>query len=156
MVKENVKKYIFFLVIPICAIFFMIYVDTIWQPDYWLRSICKIGVFAGIPIVFAYVFKISLRELFRWHGKKSFLISLGLGVLTYIGILVLYAGFSRLIDLNQIRTTLGNTMNVNAENFIFVALYIACINSFLEEFFFSRYFVFEDEGTVWKNICLWI
>lgn len=136
MNKCFLQKWGFFIIIPCVVILFMLFVDVVWQLDYWLRAGCKIIVFALLPIFLAFKLKISLRELFRWHGRKPFLISLGLGIFTYFGILALYILFSSFIDLHQIRTALGDTMNVTPENFILVALYIACINSFLEEFFF--------------------
>ena len=44
-----------------------------------------------------------------------------------------------LIDYSNVTKSLTESMGITADNFIYVAFYIAIINSFLEEFFFRGY-----------------
>lgn len=134
-------KGIYIVVISSLLTFAMVFVDAIIQPPYFQKSIIKIVLFLLIPIIYLVISKQELnviKRMFKFE-KKSFIKSLLLGIGVYVAIIVAYFIFKDLIDLNNIEETLSTTMKVNADNFIFVALYISFINSLLEEFFFRGY-----------------
>ncbi|MBQ4344013.1 MAG: CPBP family intramembrane metalloprotease [Erysipelotrichaceae bacterium] len=79
-----------------------------------------------------------MKQLFILD-KKNLLFSFGLGAFVYFVIMSAYFIFRNMIDLNTIQNALLSNVGVSAENFLFVALYISFINSFLEEFFFRGY-----------------
>ncbi len=119
----------------------MAYIDAIIQPPYLQKSLLKIVLFLIVPMVYFMINKDEikhLKKLFNIQKKpmiKAFI--LGLGV--YTTIILAYFLFSDFIDLANIKESLSLSMGVNADNFIFVALYISFINSLLEEFFFRGY-----------------
>lgn len=112
--------------------------DAVLQPPYAIKSAIKIVLFFVLPMIFAK--ELNLLSLFKFR-KKSFKISLILGISLFVIILGAYFIAGSLFDLSAITTVLGKSMGVNSGNFIFVAIYIALINSLLEEFFF-RGFIF--------------
>ena len=62
-----------------------------------------------------------------------------LGIAVYMIIVGGYFLLRDHIDFSNITTSLNDSVGVNASNFIFVALYISIVNSFLEEFFFRGF-----------------
>jgi membrane protease YdiL (CAAX protease family) len=87
-------------------------------------------------------------------NKKTLLPMLGFGVLMYGFIIGAYFLLGKYFDLSGITSSLDE-IGVTKQNFIFVALYIAVCNSFLEEFIF-RGFGFiglsEKLGTKWACV----
>ena len=57
----------------------------------------------------------------------------------YIVILGAYFIFRNIFDFSALVGSLNETTGVNKSNFIWVAIYISFINSFLEEFFFRGF-----------------
>lgn len=120
----------------------MFVVDYFIQPGYLMKSVVKIILFLLIPLIFIKAERnISIKEYFKISSKKQFLISLGLGIAVYIIILGAYFILKNFINLDNIEDILSESLNVDKDNFVFVALYISFFNSLLEEFFF-RGFIF--------------
>ena len=110
--------------------------DAVWQPVYAVKSAIKIVLFLVLPLVFAK--KLNLLSVFSFD-KKALKISLLLGVSLLVLILGAYFLLGSFFDLSAITSVLGESMGVNAGNFGFVAIYIALVNSLLEEFFFRGF-----------------
>lgn len=130
------------MVISVLSLVGMFIVDYFIQPGYLMKSMIKIILFLIIPLTFIKLDKsISINEYFSISSKKQLLISLGLGICVYIIILGAYFILKSFINLDNIKDILLESLNVDKDNFVFVALYISFINSLLEEFFF-RGFIF--------------
>ena len=119
----------------------MAYVDAIIQPSYLQKSLLKIILFLGIPLIYFVVNKDEVNKLKNLLSLqiKPLLKTMALGLGVYISILLAYMLFKGAIDLNTIKESLHLSMNITANNFIYVALYISFVNSLIEEFFFRGY-----------------
>lgn len=62
-----------------------------------------------------------------------------MGIAVYALIFCAYLMMAGFIDLKNIANLLSENVNINEDNFLFVALYISFINSLLEEFFFRGF-----------------
>jgi len=134
------KKNIIITCIIIFACISMYVIETYIKPEYMLKSIYKIFLFAFIPLIYCRFDKdIKFKEYFMVRDKKQILISASLGIGVYLFILAGYYVLKGFIDLDNIALQLENNLNVNKDNFVFVALYISFINSMLEELFFRGF-----------------
>ena len=128
---------IVFLIVLGCVI--MAFVDIGLHVNYIIKSTIKLMTFILLPIVFLLFDKsVSIKSLlaFKWEQIKTALL-LGGGV---FGIIIgTYFAFGKLFDFSKITTVLESNLGVTAENFIYVAIYIALINSLAEEFFFRGF-----------------
>lgn len=118
----------------------MYFVEASVRSGYLVKSVWKIGAFLILPLLYC-VFdrNIILGDFFRLNSGKQALLSLGLGAIVYVLIFVGYLLLKSFIDLENIAGLLTENLKINKENFLFVALYIAFINSLLEEFFFRGF-----------------
>ena len=133
------KQLLFGLLYIILSCSVMGYIDAVWQPGYAIKSGIKIVLFGIIP--FFILLKLSstnFAEMFQLKWGSIWRSAL-LGIAIYIVIVGGYLLLKELIDFSNITTSLNNSVGVNASNFIFVALYISIVNSFLEEFFFRGF-----------------
>ncbi len=133
--RTNLKTILPLLIFISCLIMF--WVETLLQPGYLGKSIIKLFLFALLPILYFWFHKpkISLGFCSIPQGKPL-LYCLFWGIGVYGVIIGAYFLFAAFIDLPSIAALLQDNLAVNKENFIFVAIYISVINSFLEEFFF--------------------
>ncbi len=131
------------LLIASCLV--MAWVETALQPGYFGKSAIKIVCFACLPLAYCCCHRprISL-DFCRLPKGKALRHCLLWGAGVYGGILLAYFIFATFIDLPTIAALLQENLSVNKENFLFVAVYISLVNSFLEEFFFRgmAYFPF--------------
>lgn len=118
--------HILFAVVLSCAV--MALVETVLQPGYLIKSGIKLTLFAGSVLILG-----RPGKLLRPWGLKPALL-LGGGI--YAVVLGAFFLFRSFIDLGAIADGLLAKENVSRENFLFVALYISIINSFLEELLF--------------------
>lgn len=126
----------------ILSIFIMFIVDYYIKPGYVAKSVVKIVLFLLIPLVFTAKDKnISLKDYFKIKDKKQLIKSLLLGLGVYIIILGAYFILKDFINLDNIKERLLDSISVNKNNFVIIAIYISFMNSLLEEFFF-RGFIF--------------
>ena len=132
--KRQILLGLFYLVFS-CSV--MGYVDAIWQPGYVVKSGVKIVLFGVIPLVILLQID-HYKSMFqlKWGAMRR---SLLLGIIVYVVIVGGYFLLKDVIDFSNITTSLNQSVGVNASNFIFVALYISIVNSFLEEFFFRGF-----------------
>ncbi len=145
---EKKKNFIVFILIFACTI--MAYVDSVLVPDYYVKSIIKGFLFLVLPFSYFIINKdSSIKSLFVFEKRQiKFLLMLGLIIFTII--VGTYFFLGSYFDLSNITKALESDIGVNKNNFIFVAMYIAIVNSFLEEFFF-RGFAYLQLSKVSKN-----
>jgi uncharacterized protein len=130
------KRLMLFVVIA-CLV--MAVIELYIAPNYLVKSICKLLLFLFIPYLYIrFVIHLSFKDLFS--SKKKYLklpIILASGV--SIIILSLYWIIGSFFDFSNVTVMLEDNMAVDKNNFLFVAIYIALVNSLLEEFFFRGF-----------------
>lgn len=116
-------------------------IDLIFKPDYALKSIIKAIFFIPIPLFYFLSNNNEKQALksFLHSDKKYFFKSLFLALFVYVFIVIGYFFTKNYIDYSNITIKLTENMGITKNNFIFVSLYIAFVNSFLEEFFFRGF-----------------
>ncbi len=115
-------------------------VDAFVKPEYFLKVAVKIVFFLIIPLSYFFFFKDEFggfKKLFKFK-KETMLKALAFGVVIYGVILGGYFLTRNFFDYSGIVTSIAQT-GINADNFIYVSLYISLANSFLEEFFFRGF-----------------
>ena len=116
-------------------------VDGVLQPGYFVKSLIKIGLFLIVPLIYFFANRSDISDallLFK-PRLRDVVIALGLGAIVYGFIVGGYFLLRGIIDFSGIASSLGESAGVNADNFIYVSLYISFVNSFLEEFFFRGF-----------------
>src|SRR5690625_1768861 len=132
----RVKKHVSLLVAVCVLVLLMAPVDLWLAPNYWVKSGVKIVLFVIVPLGLNRLFKwVSLKEIMTFRKKWRWQI-IGGSVLIYLFIVGVYLGFGSWFDLSSVTLMLEETLAINRDNFIFVALYIPIVNEFIEEFFF--------------------
>lgn len=149
MKEKQTFLHIFFIIV--FSSLLMSFIDGYYNPPYIIKTGLKLVLFLLIPLIYLAYRKpeaIRLKQLFslRFKYLKEALI---LALSVFLIIIIAYFIASPLINLNQIKDNLINNLNVNKDNFIFVALYISLVNSFIEEFFFRAFafMILKDHST---------
>lgn len=128
------------LAISVISIVIMYIIDGIVNPGYIYKSVVKIAMFSILPITYTlHDRNIKLKDNFKIKSKKDLIYSIILGIGVYLGILVVYFVLKSFISFDNIIEILDENVNVNKDNFLWIALYISFANSFLEEFFFRGF-----------------
>ena len=116
-------------------------IDAFVHPPYFSKIPIKILFFLVLPILYFVFNKEALsdfKSLFRFRKK-----GLGLSLLLGVGIYaVIVGGFfltRGVFDYSGVTKSLTEGMGITKDNYIYVALYISFMNSFLEEFFFRGF-----------------
>lgn len=131
------RLYIPILVAVACVI--MGVVDAVIQPGYVVKSAIKILVFLLIPMIYSVKSgKCNIKSLLT-PTKKGFLLAILWGGLVYAVVVGAYLIFRDVFDFSALVGSLNETTGVNKSNFLWVAIYISFVNSFLEEFFFRGF-----------------
>lgn len=137
MINKKTTLIISAFVVLFCLI--MAYVDGILMANYFAKSVIKLVMFLGFPVLYTCLDKnLQIKSLFRFD-KKGTPLAVGLGIGVYIIILGGYLLLKNVFDFSKITDTLTNNIGVQKDNFILVSLYISFINSLLEEFFFRGF-----------------
>ena len=130
------------------ACIIMALIELVLVPPYFIKSIYKLILFMSIPFLFAKCTKsVNVTACLKIKSKKQLFYSLGLGLIVYFVIIIAFFVIKGFIDLDTISSELQKTLNINDSNFIFVAIYIALVNSLLEEFFFRGFAFFSLKNT---------
>ncbi len=135
------KKAIVIVAAVILLTLAMSIVDGVIAPPYFIKSLIKVALFLGVPMLYFAVFRQEaeeLKKLFIPH-KKDLLLSLSLGAGVFVVVLSTYFLCRGFIDFAGIQESLTSGIGVNADNFVYVAIYISVANSLLEEFFFRGF-----------------
>lgn len=117
------------------------FIDAVVQPPYFSKIPIKILFFLALPMVFFFIYREewgTLKALFK-PKKKGLLLSVAIGVGIYCVILGGYFALRSVIDFSGVTSSLTEGMGITADNFLYVAIYISIMNSFLEEFFFRGF-----------------
>ena len=94
-------------------------------------------MFFGSVVLFYLLYKDEkIKEHFKIKNKKAFAVCVVIALLTVGVILGAYALIQDYVIPEQIKDSLLNKEKVSMDNFLYVALYISAVNSFLEEIFF--------------------
>ena len=133
------KKSIITILIALACIS-MYLIESYIKPMYVLKSLYKILLFAGLPLLYsAFDKEVKFKEYFIIHDKRQIKIALALGLSVYLLVQVGYFILKGFINLDNISMVLENNLSINKDNFILVSLYISFINSLLEELFFRGF-----------------
>lgn len=117
------------------------FIDAFVHPPYFSKIPIKILFFLVLPLLYFVINKEAFgvfKRLFRFR-KRGILLSVLLGVVIYI---VIVGGFfltRNVFDYSAVTKSLTQNMGITKNNYIYVALYISFMNSFLEEFFFRGF-----------------
>ena len=117
------------------------FIDAVVHPPYFSKIPIKILFFLALPMLFFAIHRDEWSEfkaLFRFR-KKGLLISLLLGLAVFGIILGGYFVARGFIDFSGVTSSLTSGMGITADNFVYAAIYISTMNSFLEEFFFRGF-----------------
>ena len=136
-ITNQTKKLLTIIIFAVIAVAVMCTVESVFQPGYVWKSVIKITMFFGSVVLFYLLYKDEKpKEHFKITNKKAFAVCVVIAVLTVGVILGGYALIRDFVDPNQIKDSLLNKEKVSVDNFLYVALYISAVNSFLEEIFF--------------------
>lgn len=127
----------YMIALAVCCIA-MSAIELIFTPTYFVKAAIKLAIFVIIPMSLVLIRKETKMLRFFKPNKKTLLPMLGFGVLMYGFIIGAYFLLGKYFDLSGITSSLDE-IGVTKQNFIFVALYIAVCNSFLEEFIFRGF-----------------
>ena len=127
----------YMIALAVCCIA-MSAIELIFTPTYFVKAAIKLALFVIIPMSLVLIRKETKMLRFFKPNKKTLLPMLGFGVLMYGFIIGAYFLLGKYFDLSGITSSLDE-ISVTKQNFIFVALYIAVCNSFLEEFIFRGF-----------------
>ena len=138
---KNKHKFLHILFSVLLSSILMTIIDGYFSPSYFYKSIFKIILFLVVPLIYFIRFKDERNKLYSYFKFKTKALkqALILALLVFTIILIGYFIFASYIDLNQIKESLTKGINVNKDNFIYVAIYISLFNSLLEEYFFRIY-----------------
>lgn len=127
----------YMIALAVCCIA-MSAIELIFTPTYFVKAAIKLALFVIIPMSLVLLRKETKMLRFFKPNKKTLLPMLAFGVLMYGFIIGAYFLLGKYFDLSGITSSLDE-IGVTKHNFIFVALYIAVCNSFLEEFIFRGF-----------------
>ena len=140
--EKTKKNAIIVLLLSLTLCVCMGLVDAILSPPYAVKSAIKLVLFGAIPVLYL-IFTKSMdpKKLFSLKKQHAGLIlPLAFGIFAVI--MIAFFALRNFIDFSSVTDSVTADAGVTRENFIFVALYIALINSFLEEFFFRGFCFF--------------
>jgi membrane protease YdiL (CAAX protease family) len=143
----------YMIALAVCCIA-MSAIELIFTPTYFVKAAIKLALFVIIPMSLVLVRKETAMLRFFKPNKKTLLPMLAFGVLMYGFIIGAYFLLGKYFDLSGITSSLDE-IGVTKQNFVFVALYIAVCNSFLEEFIFCGFgFIGLSEKIGVKSACI--
>lgn len=135
------KKKLYIIISLLILSLGVTFVDAFIKPNYFTKIPIKIIAFLLIPISFFLTFKGELKEFKKlFIPKKNDIIkALSIGIPIYLIVITAYYLTRNIIDFSNVAPNLSSSMGITKDNYIYVAIYIPLLNSFLEEFFFRGY-----------------
>lgn len=138
--ENNCKhKTLGIIIISFLACSIMTIVETVYQPSYFVKSVAKIFVFFISFAIYHKMFRLEVKII--KPNSQVMKVCIFIAILLFFVILFSYIFIQNFIDMEQIKISLQEKEHITKNNFIYVALYISLINSFIEEAFF-RGFIF--------------
>lgn len=140
--QYDIKNIAIMAAIVLIGVIAITVIDLIIQPAYIVKCAVKVTLFAGMPVLYGLFINkdLQLKSLFRISGgAKGIIEALLWGLAVFSVIVGAYLLVGRFFDFSQITGNLEQSMGIDKENFVAVALYISFCNSFLEEFFFRGF-----------------
>lgn len=132
----NNKRWILLLVGIGCLLMSLV---DMTKMHYVPKAMIKISTFVSIPFLYTKISKDNhLWETLRFHFS-SVRLAVWLGLILYGLILITYFLIGPWFDFSNVARVLDATVGVNPGNFIYIAVYISLINSFIEELFFRGF-----------------
>ena len=122
------------LMVIVCCILMAI-VEIFIEPVYFLKSAIKFILFFIIPFIIMKKLNGIVFNNFKLD-KRSIKKLLLLGIIIYGVIMIAYFITKNIFDYPKLIESLASDQHVTSNSFVWVALYISFINSFLEEFLF--------------------
>lgn len=117
----------------------MAFIDGVVKPHYAVKSAVKLVLFSGVPVLYCYLNKeVGILQVLKTN-KRGIGFALLLCFPVFGVIIGAYAVLKNIFDFSAVTKVLSMDIGVNKGNFVFVATYIAFVNSFLEEFFFRGF-----------------
>lgn len=138
--KISRKSGTLMMTVLVCSLL-MSGIDAFFELSYITRSLIKILMFLLVPMSYFMMYREDIPNMKKLFvpKRKDLKVALLLGIGVYLIIMTAYFIFRNWIDFQGIKDSLMSGVGVNAENFVFVAIYISFVNSLLEEFFFRGY-----------------
>jgi len=140
------KEIIIGIVLFSCVIMGLL--DAVIQPGYIIKSLVKIPLFLILPLIYCKVYKDRDLRKVLVPSRKGFVRALGVGALIFAIIISAYMLLKDVFDFTNVTTALTGDIGVTKDNFIWVAIHISFVNSFLEEFFFRGFSFMVLKGKV--------
>lgn len=140
MKTERMKKLYIILTLIVFSLA-VTFIDAFVHPPYFSKIPIKVLFFLALPMLYFVIYREEWSEfkaLFLLQ-KKGLLISILLGIAIFGVILGGYFALRGVIDFSGVTASLTSGMGIMADNFVWVAIYISIMNSFLEEFFFRGF-----------------
>ncbi len=151
---RNIRAALPYMIALLLCCIAMAATELIFKPTYFVKSAIKVVLFVLVPV--SVVILRKERSIFSFFkpNKKTLFPMLAAGVLMYVFIIGAYFLLGKYFDLSNITSSLDE-IGVTKNNFVFVALYIAVCNSFLEEFIFRGFgFIGLSEKLGEKRACI--
>ena len=140
--KINKSKIAFIIISSLLVCSAIASLDLVFHLSYVPKSAVKILLFTLPVFLYKLIFKNSyIAQQLKNPNKKNLKISALIAVGVSLVIIAAYFIFKDYISAENIRDNLAKRENIDASNFLYVALHIAFVNSLLEEIFF-RAFIF--------------
>lgn len=127
----------YMIALAVCCLL-MAAIELIFTPTYFVKAAIKLALFVVIPMSIIVIRNDKAFFTVFKPNRKTLLPMLAFGVLMYAFIIGAYFLLGKYFDLSNVTASLDE-IGVTKNNFIFVALYIAVCNSFLEEFIFRGF-----------------
>ncbi len=141
MHKEMKHKALYIILSVVILTVIMNSIDAFVKPPYLIKSIIKVLLFMAVPMAY-YVLnrtdRVLLKGLFRFKWRET-IPAFAIGIVCASAIFGGYLLTREYFDFSGITKSLVGDSGITEKNFLFVSLYIAFCNSFLEEFFFRGY-----------------
>lgn len=137
------KRLIFIIVASMITIVLLYIVDQVLMLNYLTKVGVKFFLFALFPTIYILWTKENfLKESIKNREKITKInLSTILGIVVFLVIIIVYIIVKQNIDIDVLIDEFESKYKINKNNIIFFGLYLAFINSLLEEFFF-RGFIF--------------
>lgn len=126
-------------VFVIAGVIAMALSDSVFHLSYSLKSGVKLLCFSTLISSYILITKDRRFLSFFKATKKSLFTAFFLGISVLASILGGYFLIGGYFDFSQVTHSLSETVGVNKDNFLYVAIYISLVNSLAEEVFFRGF-----------------